>query len=68
MAIDTEGFDEEVLAGADLDLLRPRLVIVELVAATDDAPRTSLIEWMDDHGYSLVGRFGVNGLFELGGI
>ena len=66
LSIDTEGFEAEVLAGADLDHLAPRMVLLELSTATDKGPRRSLIDVMEAHGYELVDEFGVNALFTRG--
>lgn len=64
VSIDTEGFELEVLAGADLEQLAPKLVLLEFESAVDHGRRQKLIDVMGATGYRLVGEFGVNGLFE----
>ena len=64
VSIDTEGFEFEVLAGADLERLAPALVLLELESAVDRGHRATLVDVMGDSGYTLVKQFGVNGLFE----
>jgi FkbM family methyltransferase len=63
VAIDTEGHELEVLAGLDVDLLRPRLVLVEFERPTAPSHADAIVATMQAVGYELVDSFGVNGLF-----
>jgi FkbM family methyltransferase len=64
ISIDTEGYEFEVLLGADLARLRPALVSLEFTSAIGDARRDVPVDAMTQEGYVLVREFGVNGLFE----
>ena len=64
ISIDTEGFELEVLAGIDLSVLQPELVLLELQSAVDTGRRETLVEAMLEEGYELRREFGVNGLFQ----
>ena len=67
ISIDTEGFEFEVLAGADLPRLQPKLVLLEFESAVDSGRRSALIDVMESAGYMLEAEFGVNGLFRRRG-
>ena len=64
ISIDTEGFEYEVLQGAELSLLQPELILLEFSSAIGDARKELLVGAMEREGYELAREFGVNGLFE----
>lgn len=64
IAIDTEGFELEVLDGIDFEALQPKLVLVEFERPTAASDADDIIAKLGEVGYTLLSTHGVNGLFE----
>jgi FkbM family methyltransferase len=58
LAIDTEGFDLEVLDGIDLAYWRPRLILIE-----DMVLHLGTHRYLTERGYRWIGRSGLNGWY-----
>jgi hypothetical protein len=61
LSIDIEGGELEALLGLDLNLVRPRLILLE---ANTQVAKDSLSSHMLSNGYCLLAQFGVNLMFE----
>lgn len=60
LTIDVEGFGLNVLRGTDFDVLRPRMIILELKGGDDDM---RMRECLRSHGYGAIRTFGCNEIF-----
>lgn len=61
LSIDVEGFEEEVLAGANLAEWRPRVVLIEATLPETGIPRHGVWEsWLLDAGYRFAYFDGLN--------
>jgi FkbM family methyltransferase len=64
LSIDVEGHDFEVLTSFDLNVYRPKLIVVEIHGYDLDAPQPNkLIEYLKAHRYVLIGYVVMNGYF-----
>lgn len=53
LQIDTEGFDDRIIMGSDLERLRPKLIFFE-TAHLSEARKAALWEFLDARGYALI--------------
>ena len=64
LSIDVEGHDFEVLSSLDLNIYRPRLIVVEIHKFDINNPSASKIyEYLIEHNYKMVSYAVMNGYF-----
>jgi FkbM family methyltransferase len=65
LTVDVEGLDLEVLQSLDLDRWRPKLIIAEILGASDvrDALRSQIAVYLESVGYCLFSRLHFSAVF-----
>ena len=64
LSIDVEGHDYNVLKGLNLNLFRPKLIVVEIHNFIIDSPTDSEIYvYLNDNNYNLIGYITMNAYF-----
>lgn len=65
LSIDVEGHDLEVLCSLDLNIYRPKLIVVEMnkikISHLDSHP---IYSYLNGHDYEMIGYIGLNGYFK----
>jgi hypothetical protein len=58
LCIDVEGYEMDVLRFANIEMLRPRLVVVEAFGEIRKVIESDPVKYLESHGYVLVGATG----------